>query len=189
MIETLVARAKGLLLSPKTEWDAIDAESADTQKLIVNYVAPLAAIPALAMLIGMGLLGPVSIGAAFGMALMNFVLAIVGVFVIAFIIDALAPSFGAAKNDRQALKIAAYFPTAAWAAGVFMIIPFLGALALVGAIYSLYLLFIGLPILMRPPAEKATNYTIATIVAAIVVMAVVSAAASVFMPRILFGPY
>jgi len=96
------------------------------------------------------------------------------VFVLALIIDALAPTFGGQKNPIQALKVAAYSATAAWVAGIFGLIPALGFLGLLG-LYSLYLLFLGLPILMKAPEDKAMGYTLVVIVAAIVLGYLVSA--------------
>lgn len=182
MFETLIGRVQRLLLSPKSEWAAIEQEPADTQKLIVNYVVPLAAIPAVASFIKFAVIGVgfgavtyrLPIGAALVNGIMSFVLAIVGVFILAFIVDWLAPRFGATKNFGQALKLAAYTPTASWVAGVFLIIPMLWIVTLAGGIYSLYLLFVGLPLLMKPEAAKATQYTVVSILAAIVAAVVLN---------------
>jgi len=191
MTQDLIGRVQRLLMSPKTEWDAIDGETVDTQKLILGYVAPLAAIPAIAGLIGMSVFGISVLGetyrtpimSALVMAVVQFALAIAMVFVVAFIIDMLAPMFGAQKNNSQALKVAAHWPTAIWVAGIFSLIPMLGILSLIGLIYSLYLLFIGLPKLMKPPAEKATTYTIVTLVAAIVASLIIGLAVAAFTPK------
>ena len=85
----------------------------------------------------------------------------------AYVIDFLAGTFGARRNLDNAMRVSAYAPTAAWVAGVFNIIPFLGILSILG-LYSLYLLHTGIAALMRPPADKAMVYTIAVIVCVIV---------------------
>jgi hypothetical protein len=145
--------------------------------LYSGYIIPLAAIPAIAGFIGMSVVGfgsvmGVSIKAPMGTgleaAILRFVGALVGTYVLALIIDALAPTFSAQKNAIQALKVAAYSSTAAWVAGIFTILPSLSMLSILG-IYSLYLFFLGLPLLMKVPEDKAMGYTIAVIVAAIVV--------------------
>ncbi|MEE2693028.1 MAG: Yip1 family protein [Pseudomonadota bacterium] len=191
MTQDLIGRVQGLLMSPKAEWDKIDGETVDTQKLILGYVAPLAAIPAIA-----GLIGPIifgypglaeaykpTMGMLFPAAIYNFIMAIVMVFLISFVINALAPTFGAQSNQQQALKVAAYWPTAAWVSGVFMLIPMLGILTVVGLVYSLYLLFVGLPKLMKPPADKATVYTIVSLVVAVVVAIVINSLSLLVMPK------
>lgn len=187
MAQDIVRRVQRLLSSPKAEWDSIDAESVDPKSLVTGYVAPLAAIPAVAMVIGAGIIGAgplkMGLGTAIAMGLTQFVMTIVAVFVFAFIINALASTFGAQQNFNQAIKVSAYAPTAAWVAGIFMIVPYLGILALVGSIYSLYLLFVGLPKLMKPAPEKGTAYTLVAIVVFIVVAVLINAAASVFVPH------
>jgi peptidoglycan biosynthesis protein MviN/MurJ (putative lipid II flippase) len=99
----------------------------------------------------------------------------VGVFVIAFIIDALAPSFGAEKNQIQAMKLVGYSYTASWVAGIFLIIPFLGGLiAMLGGLYSLYLMYLGLPKLMKSPEDKTMGYFVVSILCAIGVYIVIA---------------
>ncbi|HUF65311.1 MAG TPA: YIP1 family protein, partial [Gemmatimonadaceae bacterium] len=93
--------------------------------------------------------------------------AIAGVFIIAWIVNALAPTFGAQQSMPQAIKLAAYGATASWLAAIFGLIPALAFLSILG-LYSLYLLYVGLPIMMKAPQEKVVPYLIAVIVAAIV---------------------
>jgi hypothetical protein len=78
----------------------------------------------------------------------------------------------------QALKIAAYFPTASWVAGIFGLVPVLGIVALLGGLYSLYLLYLGLPKLMKTAQDKALPYFLVVLIVAIVVSFVISMAAA-----------
>ncbi len=172
----LIARVKNLLLSPGTEWDVIDREEAVPRKLALGYVAPLAAIPTIAIVIALSVLGvqvggeqhraPI-LGVALS-ALLFFALAVVGVFVFAMVIDWLAPRFGAARNYRQAFKVSAYSITAAMVAGILAVAPALQVFALLGATYSLYLLFIGTPKVMHPAEKSAVNYSIVATISAII---------------------
>jgi hypothetical protein len=173
----LVQRAKAILMTPKQEWAVIDAEPLNVSALLTGYVIPLALIGPIASFIGLSVLGSgffrVSIGSGIFRAIVAFVLAIVGVFLLAWVINALAPSFGAKKDMPQATKLAAYSMTAAWVAGIFYLIPALALLALIGALYSLYLFYVGLPILMKSPEDKTPAYAIAVIVACIVVFFII----------------
>ncbi len=177
----LVDRAKGILLNPKNEWAVIDTEPATVGSLYTGYIVPLAAIPPVASLIGWSLLGMsvlgfryrVPIGSGLTGAIVYYALGLVGVFVFALIIDALAPSFGGQKNQIQALKVAAYSNTAAWVAGIFLLIPSLGVLAVLGSLYSLYLLYLGLPIVMKAPSDKALGYTVVVVIVGIVLYFVI----------------
>jgi len=171
---SLVNRVKAILMQPKSEWQVIDGEPATTASIYMGYVVPLAAIPAVCGAIGMARWSP---GWALRFAITRYVVALVSTFVLALIIDALAPSFGGHKNQTQALKVAAYAATPAWVVGVLGILTFAGfglfglvsLLSLLAGLYALYLLYLGLPIVMKAPADRAMGYTLVTIVAAIVV--------------------
>lgn len=169
----LVARAKAILMTPKQEWGVIDGEPLNIAELLTGYVLPLVAIGAIARFIGLSLIGVagfrISMGLGIEMAITSFVLSVIGVFVLAWVINALAPTFGATQSMPQAIKLSAYSMTAAWVAGIFYLLPFLGILALVGALYSLYLFFVGLPILMKVPADKVVPYAVVIIVVCVVV--------------------
>jgi len=185
----LVDRAKKILLQPKSEWAVIAAEPHTVQDLYTGYVMILAAIPAVAWfigfsIIGMGLLGvsyrvPITSGVAH--MVVSYVLGLGWVYVLALIIDALAPNFGGEKNFINALKVSAFSPTAMWLAGLFAIIPALSILGILG-LYSLYLLYTGLPPLMRVPEEKAVPYTVVVIIVAIVLAIIVGALAGLVVP-------
>lgn len=178
----LVARAKAILTTPRTEWPVIDAEPLDLGSLLTGYVLPLAAIGPIASAIGWSMFGfgfiRMSMGSALMAALVSFIMAIVGMFVLAWIINALAPTFGGTQSMPQAIKLAAYSSTAAWVCGIFMLFPALSILAAIGGIYSLYLCYLGLPVLMKNPAEKTLTYFIVIIVASIILYVVIGAISS-----------
>ena len=166
----LVTRVQNMLTKPAAEWDVVAAEPATVAGIYTGYAVILAAIGPIAGLIGSVLLLHANpIGALIG-AVLQYALGLVGVFVSAFIIDALAPSFGGEKNQVQALKLVAYANTAVWVAGIANIIPLLGGLVtLVGFIYTLYTLYLGLPKLMKNPADKTVGYFVVSIIVEIVV--------------------
>jgi len=175
----LITRAKSILLTPKTEWPVIAAEPATTVGIYTGYILVLAALPALCQLIklavlgySMPFLGTVHVGTAFAleMAIRIYLGSIIGCFVLALIVNALAPSFGGQKDSVQALKVVAYSYTASWVAGIAVLLPALGILImLVGLIYGIYLLYLGLPPTMKCPPEKAGAYTAVTLVCALII--------------------
>jgi hypothetical protein len=169
----LVERVKGIILSPKTEWPVIAGESGDTGYLFGNYVAILAAIPAVCGFIGAVLIGA-SVGGALIAAVIHYLLAFVSVYIVAWIVNLLAPSFASQKDFPSALKVTVYSYTASWLAGVFLLIPALSFLTILG-LYGLYLLYLGLPPVMKTPPEKAILYTIVVVVCAIIVAIVLGA--------------
>jgi hypothetical protein len=179
-MSSLTMHAKEILLHPKQEWRMIDGEPETVGGLYRKYIVPLAAIGPAAAFIGWSVFGfhvpfvgryRLPIGTALASGIVRYVLALVGVFIIAVIIDALAPRFGGTSNRIQALKIAAYGSTAAWLAGAFALVPALAVLGVLG-LYSLYLVYVGLPILMKAPEEKAAVYTVVVVLSAIVVFLV-----------------
>ncbi len=182
----IVQRAKGIVLAPAAEWRAIEPESGDTAYLFVNYVAILAAIPPVCEFLRrilFGWRGPRFgfhhvhhgfFGALFG-AVLHWLAAFVIVYAMAIIIDGLAPTFSGQKNQQNAMKLAVYSMTPAWLAGVFALIPGLGFLRLLALLYGVYLFWLGLPILMKPPPDRTGPYALAAIVCGIVLWVVVGA--------------
>jgi hypothetical protein len=170
----LVQRVQNILMKPAAEWDVIDGEPATVAGLYTGYACILAAIPAVATVIQLALFGhnPI-LGVVIG--LLGYVASLIGVFVMALIIDALAPSFGAQKSQVQALKLTVYSYTASWVAGILNIIPVLGILAALAGLYGLYIMYLGLPKLMKSPADKTVGYFVVAIVVAIVVNIIIGA--------------
>lgn len=184
----LADRVKKILLSPKEEWEVIDREPATVAGLYTGYILPLAAIGPIAQAIGYSVFGVTMpfvgtyrtpVGSAILSAVVTYVLTLVGVYVLSLIIDALAPTFNGTKNQIQALKVAAYSSTASWLAGIFALIPGLRILTILG-LYSLYLLYLGLPVLMKSPPEKALGYTVVVILAGIVLFMLIGLVAGRF---------
>ncbi len=182
----IVERVKKIILSPKDAWAEIKAEQTTVQDIYLSYAVILAAIPAIAQFIGYALVGTSalgihfrwSIGRALGYAIFHYVLFLASLLLTAFIADALAPSFGSQKNFLNAFKAIAYSMTPVWVAGILYIFPPLGVLVLLAGLYSLYLLFIGLPELMDTPKDKAVGYVIVVIIVNIIVFFVVGAIVS-----------
>ncbi len=171
----LLDRVKNILLSPRAEWERIDGEPATVVGIYRSHVLVLAAIPAAATMLGLLVFGYSAFGISYRppllptvfSALVQYALTLGGVYLLALVIDLLAPKFDATPNRVQAFKVAAYSATAAWVAGIFGLLPALSILSILG-LYSLYLLYLGLPRLMRAPQEKALSYTVVVVIVMIV---------------------
>lgn len=173
----LVQRVKEILIRPRSAWASINTESTTTAALYWHYIVPLAGLSALARLIGVAVFGfPViarpPLVPVLVWALLYFVFELLAVDVIAFVIDWLGPRLGCPECEGvpghiQALKVVAYARTPLWIFGLAMVIPTLQVAAvIVGGIYSAYLLWLGLPELMRAPKHRIPVYTFLTVVAA-----------------------
>jgi hypothetical protein len=177
----IVDRAKNIILTPKNEWQVIAGEQPDIKQIFTGYVLPLALIPVIAGIVGYTVIGRSgfrSFGLGLTMAIIQLVLAFVGVYITAFVVDLLAPNFGSEKNLGRAVQLVAYSFTPVWVAGVLYIIPVLGLLVVLASFYGLYLLYLGLPLMMKTPQDKVAVYLVVSIVVFIVVYAIISAVLS-----------
>ena len=176
----LIDRVKNILITPQKEWDVINNEPPNTAGIITGYVLPLAGAAAVAAFIGYAFIGVNFLGFRIkGMdwglyqGLSILIGALCSVFVSAFVIDALAPSFGSEKNMGKSVQLVAYSYTPGWIGGLLAILP---ALALVGALaglYGLYLLYIGLPKMKKTPEDKRVGYYVVSLITIIVVFIVI----------------
>jgi hypothetical protein len=184
-METLTSRVKGILFEPRATLKEAESEFTKGGELWVKYIIPLAAIGPIAGAVGRFIFGkriasttlsdPVSITNALTWGLIAFALALLSVFVLSQIISMLAPGFGGQKNDVQALKMAAYASTPVWLGGIFTLHARFIIVSVIIALYGLYLLYVGLPILMKVPQDRSMGYTAVVIIAAIVIFLLVSA--------------
>ena len=186
-----VERARSLILHPTQEWDTIAEEPATVTQLFTGYVMILAAIPAISSFIGFSLVGAsgVRVPVAYGVThlVVGYVMTLAAVYAIALIIDGLAPHFGGQKNFLQALKVAAFAPTPAWLAGIFLAVPLLAILSLFASLYSFYLLFTGVPKLMKVPESQVVGYLAVILLCAIVLTVLVVLLRSLAIPGIFRG--
>ena len=186
----LIERVKNIILTPQSEWPVIKREPGDVTYLFTNYVAILAAIPAVCGFIGMsvigislGGLGTVRVPLLSGLvgAIVGYLLTFAMVYIVALLTDVLAPTFNGQRNFENALKVTVYSYTPAWLVGVFLLIPALGFLSILG-LYGLYLLWTGIHPMMKAPQEKSLVYTITIVVCAIVIGLVVGVIQAALMP-------
>ena len=160
-LRKLAARIKAILATPQTEWKVIAQEHDTLFDLLISYVAILAAIPEVAHFIGQSFIGGYTpVVPNFLRAVVVYLITFAMVYIIAGVIDLLAPRFGGEKNFANAVKLSAYSHTPLWLAGIFLLVPGLNFLLILG-LYGFYLLWIGLPMLMKVPHEKALPYVAA----------------------------
>ena len=151
----LVERVKAIVFRPQAEWKVIEQEPDTLSDLFINYVAILAAIPEVARFIGQSFIGGFSpLVPSLLRAVVVYLVTFIMVYIIAGVIDLLAPRFGGEKNFANAVKLSVYSHTPLWLAGIFLLIPGLNFLLVLG-VYGVYLLWTGLPLLMRMPPDKA----------------------------------
>ncbi|TET12695.1 YIP1 family protein [Candidatus Aerophobetes bacterium] len=180
IIRKVAQRAKEVLLRPGKTFEVIKDEAATSRDLIFGYLVILAIIPAVASIIGMSAVGTFRLPLvnSLSMAVVQYVLTLIGIYILGLIINALASSFSGVKNEIQALKVAVYCATPSLVAGILYIAPALSVLAIIAGLYGLYLLYLAIPIMMGCPKEKALGYTVVVIIVDIVVSIVISSLVS-----------
>ncbi len=174
----LVDRAKNIIVSPKTEWPAISAEEPNTSQVMIGYVLPMALLPAIAEIIGRGVIGTGMIRSfswGIAMGLVQFVSAFIVVYLTAIVINALAGSFSSEKNMGRAIQLVAYSYTPAWVGGILNIIPAIGWIGGLFGLYGIYLMYLGLPHMMKTPQDKSVTYLIVSIVVLIIIYLIIAA--------------
>ena len=182
----LVDRAKNIILKPKEEWEVIGAEEPNVGQIMTGYVIPLAILPAVAVIIGYGVVGFLGFRSfTYGIAsgIISLLVSIGGVYLTAFVVDALAGSFNSQKNLGRAIQLVAYSYTPVWIGGILNIFPALSWLGMLFGLYGLYLMYLGLPKTMQTPEDKVVVYLIVSIIVLIVVYFILSA----ILTSILFG--
>jgi len=173
----IIQRVIGIITKPKDEWNSIKSESLSLQDIFIKYAIWVAIIPSVAAFIGVTLIGikvawltvKVPFGRAFISMIFNYIFTLAGVFLLGFIIDALAPSFGSEKNLESSVKVAVFSAFPAWVAGILFIIPSLSVLGSIAGLYALYVMYIGLKELKQTPDDKYMGYFIVTIVIYIII--------------------
>ena len=178
MLEQLIDRIKNILIAPNETWAAIKAEETSKNAILRNYLLVLAALPAVGSFIGQVIVGTtlplvgryrIPFFSGLVWAILMYIFTIIGIYVSAYIVNALATNFGGVKDDLASFKLVAYSYTAPLVGGLLAIVPALYILRVLAGFYGIYLFYLGLPVLMENPKEKTFYYAVVSIVALIVV--------------------
>jgi hypothetical protein len=156
-----------MLTQPRREWEVINGEFTKAPAIFRNYVLPVSAIPPAAYLLGAVLFQEqgtlfgtleTTVGAAAQDAVIRYLCGLLGVFLLGVAIELVAPVLSGQANRVQGIKVAAYASTPAWLFGVLAVVPRLGRYSIVGALWTLYLVYAGAPLLMKVPRERAAVF-------------------------------
>ncbi len=169
----IVSRVINIATKPKIEWPVIAAESATVQSLFTGFIMPLAAIGPICSFIQSLLFTSVlgfspSAGLSFISMIIGYLLTLAGVFVMAFVVEKLAPTFQSSGGMVQALKLVAYAQGPVWVAGFLGLIPFLGILTIFVGLYCLYIVYLGFTPIMNTPPDKVIPYLVVVIIVSII---------------------
>jgi len=170
--------AIALVKDPKGFMTARADAAPPVMETITKYVAILALIPLVFTILGDAIFTR-SIGYAIVAGIITYIFDLVAVVVVGIILWKLAPNFSSIADQNKATKLVSYVYTPVFLIAILNIVPVLRDLSIVGLLYGLYILYIGLPIVLKTPQDKVVGYVVVTLVAALIVFFVLSAIAAV----------
>ena len=158
----IIERVKNILLTPKTEWEVVNSETATPQSLLISYVLPLAIVAAAGSLLK-GLLFAGTFGLKYFIitAAIAFIASVISYYITVIIVDMLAPSFASEKDMGKSAQLVAYSGTPSYVGALLSFIPVIGWLiALAAWAYGIYLMYLGIGPLKKTPEDKKVGYMI-----------------------------
>ncbi len=175
----LIERVKNILITPKTEWEVINGETATPMSLLTSYVLPLAIVASIGSVLKYYLFsGGLFYGLNFiiAMAVVAFVSTIAAFYLTAFIVDMLAPSFASEKDLNKSAQLVAYSGTPSYIGSLLSFIPILGWLiSIAGWAYGIYLMYVGIGPLKKTPEDKKVVYMIVAFVIMVAIYLIIGA--------------
>ena len=165
----LLSRVVGILFRTEAEWERIDAEPASGWAPLLTYALLLSLVPALAPLAQrLAALGAPP-GPVLLLALGSYAVSLLGVAILAAVIDGLAARNGGEPGFIRAMRLAVYSNTPGWVASAIFVLPIPGFLVLIANLYGLYVLALGLTRIMRAPRNSGFTYLMPVLVACLMI--------------------
>lgn len=188
----------GLYAHPKDEWQTIERRHESIMYsmmhiLVVALIPTICSYYAAAHIgwtIGVGDPIKISQSSAQLMALSMYFALVIGVMLLAYLIQWMAKTFDSKPTFVQSLELAAYTATPMLMVGIAALFPVLWFVALVGlagVCYSVYLLYSGVPIMMNIPEDKGFIYSSSVVTCGLVLLVGIMAFSAV-MWTLGFGP-
>lgn len=189
----------GLLTHPDKEWESIRAESESVSKLYFGHILILALIPAAAAFygttqvgwqIGSGQVVKLTTASALQLCALAYLAMLVGVYILGKFIDFFAATYDVQDTTPRGVTLAAYTATPIFLLGVIAAYPNIWvnmAVGLIAISYAVYLLYEGLPILMKIPEDRGFMFASSVLTVGLV-MLVALLAISVVIWSVGIGP-
>ncbi|MBT3209339.1 MAG: DUF1282 family protein [Bacteroidetes bacterium] len=169
-LKFIIERVKGIISIPAKEWKIIQNEIVDRNDLIKKYALPLIGVGALFTLGGTALFGTYSLLYTFLNAISVFVTYFLGMYISAFAINEIAPSFGSRKDINVSFKLVIYSSTAIYLAIIVSgIHPDIFGFVKIFYFYSIYLFWLGITPMLHTPEDKKLGFVIVSILIFVVV--------------------
>lgn len=170
----ILDRVRLVLTHPATCWPTIAAESRGSKEIFLSIALPLLLLGTLCSYAGAQIFGPIgptlSSREIAQQTFISFVLSCASPYVAAFVLTKLAPFFQASTTFEKAFSWSAHSAIPALTAGVFSLLPLLGAIVYpFFAFLSLYTAYSGLPAMANVPQNQRVALFISFVVAMILI--------------------
>lgn len=184
----LLSHTIGIFTNPDKEWQAIRADKHSFVQVFLSHVPILALIPCVAAFIGVTKVGftlgghvakltPASAGM---LAVVTYIALLAGIYLVGEFINWMAKAYGVEDDEPtrhyEGTALAVFVTTPVLLAGIVMLYPHLWLVVTVmglAAVYSVYLLYEGIPILMNMSKDRAFMYASAVLTVGLVMMVTV----------------
>lgn len=172
----------GILTHPDREWESIRQERESTTKLYLSHVILLAMIPAAAAFYGTTAVGwqigdgefvKLSQNSAAQLCILFYGAMLCGIYLIGKFIDFFSMTYGVAESEHRGIVLAAYTATPLFLMGIIAVYPVLWVNMVAGILavcWSVYLLYEGLPILMKIPEDRGFMFATSVLTAGLVML-------------------
>lgn len=169
-----------ILFSPKAGWRAVAEDSPSVLKTLLLHTAVYALIPAACWYYGVTQVGwsfagnePMRLTAdsALPMCLLFYLAMIAGVVFLGAMVNWMSDTYGQAGNLSSSIALISYTASPFFVAGLLGLYPLLWLDVGVGvlvACYCIYLLYLGVPIVLKVSAERGFLYASAVFAVALV---------------------
>ena len=173
-MRTTLNRMINILIHPKEEWQAIRNEPTTYGDLLVQYVAPLAAIPPLAVIAGSFIFSKnLSDNALTPLLIPNllwYCMYVLNVVVVGAVITSIVTPRDTQWTGLQGFKVAAYSFTPLFIAGFFVVIPKMDWVIYTAMLYSIYLIYLGVMAIAGTSKKRSAGYAAASFLSAAVLV-------------------
>jgi hypothetical protein len=164
----------GFFLHPSEEWESVRARNIPLERVIFHILL-LGAIPVISGFIGTTQFGwqigtaetiKITTGSAAVIAVIYYIVIIAAVFSVAWMIHWMGQTYGARQPLTRCLVLAAYIPIPLFLVGIAQIYPVLWFNLIIGipaATYTVFLLYLGIPVMMEIPPERGFLFSSAVL--------------------------
>jgi hypothetical protein len=176
----VLARAKPILVSPQTAWPSLKRETESIESFYKTYLTYLIPITPVCTFVGAAIVSGAPFFASVVMMVVSLVIGFLVPFLAAVVCEKVAPMCEGEVSRADALRLVGYSATPGYLAGVFSLIPVFGLIGSLIGLYSIYLFYLGVPVMTSVPQKQVIKFMAIVIVSWIAISIVLGIFAAMF---------